>query len=75
MLCPLDNTHYDDQPSLLMCPVILENEELKLMIQNISYSDIFETIELQIPAIQVLEKVINYCKLKLIQMENQNMLP
>ena len=45
------------------------------MIQNNSYSDIFETIELQIPAIQVLEKVINYRKLKLIQMENQNMLP
>ena len=65
MLCPLDNIHYDDQQSLLACPVILENKELYPLIRNISYSDIFKSIEYQIPAIRVLEKIIYYRKMKL----------
>ena len=65
MLCPLDNIHYDDQQSLLACPVILENKELNALIRNISYSDIFKSVEYQIPAIRVLEKIIYYRKMKL----------
>ena len=46
MNCPLcdyysDSSHYDDQPSLLTCPVILLNKQLKKQIENITYSDIF----------------------------------
>ena len=70
MLCPLDNNHYDDQPSLLLCPVILANEDLKAMIQGISYTDIFKSIEYQVPAIKVLEKIIIFRNMKLRQMES-----
>ena len=70
MLCPLDNNHYDDQPSLLSCPVILANEDLKAMIQGISYTDIFKSIEYQVPAIKVLEKIIIFRNMKLRQMES-----
>ena len=68
LLCPLDNTHYDDQPSLLTCPVISQDKELNPLIQKINYSDIFKSIEYQIPAIQVLEKIINFRKKELIKM-------
>ena len=65
MLCSLCNIHYDDQPSILKCPVILQNKKLKPLIEKIDYSDIFKSIEYQIPVIQVLEKVINYRQYKL----------
>ena len=67
MLCPLDNYHYDDQQSLLTCPVILENKELNALIQKINYSDIFKSTDFQIPVIKVMEKILNYRKLKLIE--------
>ena len=65
MHCPLcdhfsESTHYDDQPSLLTCPVIQKNEELRNQIKTINYSDIFGSIDCQIPAIKVLEKVLQY---------------
>ena len=44
MLCPLDQTHYDDQQSLLTCPVILENKTLGPMVKQIEYTDIFTDI-------------------------------
>ena len=60
LLCELCFSHYDDQPSLLQCPKILENRYLKAQIQTIKYTDIFENIDLQIPAIVVLEKIVNF---------------
>ena len=65
MNCPLcdifmKESHYDDQPSLLTCPVILKNKKLKTQIENITYSDIFKSVEVQVPAIRVLEKIVNY---------------
>ena len=70
MLCPLDQTHYDDQQSLLKCPVILENKTLGPLVKQIEYTDIFKSVEFQIPAIQVLEKVIDYRTVKLDQLLN-----
>ena len=65
MNCPLcehysESTHYDDQASLLTCPVIQQNKELSGQIETIKYSDIFRSVEYQISAIKVLEKVLQY---------------
>ena len=65
MNCPVceyysKSSHYDDQPSLLTCPVIMENTHLREQINTISYSDIFKSIDYQIPEIRVLEKVLHY---------------
>ena len=58
--CPLCGQHYDDQRSLLTCPVILSNDSLNNEIKTISYSDLFSSIELQVPTIKVFEKIMNF---------------
>ena len=58
--CPLCGQHYDDQPSLFTCSLILSNKGLNREIKNISYSNIFKSIELQVPTIKVLEKIMNF---------------
>ena len=63
--CPLCFTHYDDQPSLLSCPKILEDKNLNDSTQQIRYTDIFKSLEFQAPAIQVLEKALQY-RMKLL---------
>ena len=60
MECPLCENHYDDQSSLLICPRILTNDKLKVEIEKIKYSNIFRSLELQVPTIKVLEKIVNF---------------
>ena len=60
MECPLCGNHYDDQSSLLICPRILANDKLKVEIEKIKYSNIFRSLELQVPTIKVLEKIVNF---------------
>ena len=64
-ICPLCFEHSDDQQGLLTCRIILSESNLKEEIRKISYSDIFGTLDQQIGAVQVFEKVLKFRNKKL----------
>ena len=64
--CPLGDSHYDSQQEMLACSVITSDSQCRQEIRSIKYEYIYGTLEEQIMAVKVWDKILKIRKSRLI---------